>query len=251
MSDTIDLNCDMGESFGAWPMGDDAAVMPWITSANIACGFHAGDFMTMQKTVALAKKHSAVVGAHISLPDLQGFGRREMRVSPDEAYAMSLYQIGALQAVARAQGVRVAHVKPHGALYNMAARDRALADAVARAVRDADEEMILVGLAGSELIRAAEAIGVRVAHEAFADRRYEGDGSLTPRREADAVIHDVDDAVAQAVHIAKNGKVDSRAGAIVIRADTICVHGDRENAGVFAQKLRETLEGAGIVVKAL
>jgi UPF0271 protein len=251
MSNAIDLNCDMGESFGAWQMGDDAAVMPWITSANIACGFHAGDFTTMQKTVALAKKNNVAVGAHISLPDLQGFGRRELRVSPDEAYGMSLYQIGALQAIARAHGVRVAHVKPHGALYNMAARDRTLADAIARAVRDADKEMILVGLAGSELIRAGEAAAVRVAHEAFADRRYEDDGSLTPRREADAVIHDVDDAVAQAVYIVTSGKVNSREGAIGIRADTICVHGDREDAGVFAQKLRKALEGAGVVVKAL
>ena len=251
MSNTIDLNCDMGESFGAWRMGDDDAVMPWITSANVACGFHAGDFTTMQKTVALAKKHNVVVGAHISLPDLQGFGRRELRVSPDEAYAMSLYQIGALQAVAHAQGVRVAHVKPHGALYNMAARDRALADAVARAVRDVDKDMILIGLAGSELIRAAEAEGIRAAHEAFADRRYEPDGSLMSRREADAVIHDVGVAVAQAVRIATNGKVDSRGREIDIRADTICVHGDRADAGVFAQKLRRSLEGAGVVVEAL
>ena len=251
MSNTIDLNCDMGESFGAWQMGDDDAVMPWITSANVACGFHAGDFTTMQKTVALAKKHNVVVGAHISLPDLQGFGRRELRVSPDEAYAMSLYQIGALQAVAHAQGVRVAHVKPHGALYNMAARDRALADAVARAVRDVDKDMILIGLAGSELIRAAEAEGIRAAHEAFADRRYEPDGSLMSRREADAVIHDVGVAVAQAVRIATNGKVDSRGREIDIRADTICVHGDRADAGVFAQKLRRSLEGAGVVVEAL
>ena len=251
MTKAIDLNCDMGESFGAWQMGDDAAVMPWITSANVACGFHAGDFTTMQKTVALAKKHNVVVGAHISLPDLQGFGRRELRVSPDEAYAMSLYQIGALQAVAHAQGVRVAHVKPHGALYNMAARDRALADAVARAVRDVDKDMILIGLAGSELIRAAEAEGIRAAHEAFADRRYEPDGSLMSRREADAVIHDVGVAVAQAVRIATNGKVDSRGREIDIRADTICVHGDRADAGVFAQKLRRSLEGAGVVVEAL
>jgi 5-oxoprolinase (ATP-hydrolysing) subunit A len=251
MSKTIDLNCDMGESFGAWQMGNDEAVMPWITSANIACGFHAGDFTTMQQTVALAKKHNVVIGAHISLPDLQGFGRRELRVSPNEAYAMSLYQIGALQAIVHAQDTRVVHVKPHGALYNMAAKDRALADAIARAVRDADKNLILVGLAGSELIRAAEAAKVRAAHEAFADRRYESDGSLTPRREADAVIHDVDASVAQAVHIATNGKVKSANGEIDIRADTICVHGDRVDAGAFAKRLRVALEGAGVSVKAL
>jgi len=251
MSKTIDLNCDMGESFGAWRMGDDAAVMPWITSANIACGFHAGDFTTMQLTVALAKKHGVVVGAHVSLPDLQGFGRREIRVSPHEVYALSLYQIGALQAIARAQQMRVAHVKPHGALYNMAAKDRALADAIARAVRDADADLILVGLAGSELIRSAEAAGLRAANEAFADRRYEADGSLTPRREADAVIHDVDVAVAQAVHIVTSGKVDCRGGQVDIVADTICVHGDRPDAGVFAQKLRNVLDNAGVIIKAL
>lgn len=246
---SIDLNCDMGESFGAWTMGDDAAVMPWITSANIACGFHAGDFTTMQRTVALAIKHGVAVGAHISLPDLQGFGRRELRVSTDEAYAMSLYQIGALQAIARAQGVRVAHVKPHGALYNMAARDRALADAIARAVSDAGKDLILVGLAGSQLIQAAEAAGLRAAHEAFADRRYEADGSLTPRREPYAVIDDVDAAVAQAICIATSGKVESRGGCIGIRADTICVHGDRPDAGVFAHRLKQALENAGVEVR--
>jgi UPF0271 protein len=251
MSKTIDLNCDMGESFGAWQMGNDEAVMPWITSANIACGFHAGDFTTMQQTVALAKKHNVVIGAHISLPDLQGFGRRELRVSPNEAYAMSLYQIGALQAIARAQNTRVVHVKPHGALYNMAAKDRLLADAIANAVRGADEKLILVGLAGSESIRAAEMAGLRAAHEAFADRRYELDGSLTLRREPDAVIHDVDAAVAQAVHIATNGKVKSRSGEIDIRADTICVHGDRSDAGEFALRLRKGLDAVGVVVRAL
>jgi 5-oxoprolinase (ATP-hydrolysing) subunit A len=251
MSKAIDLNCDMGESFGTWKMGDDEAVMPWITSANIACGFHAGDFTTMQHTVALAKKFNVAIGAHVSLPDLQGFGRREMRISPNEAYAMSLYQIGALRAIAHAQHARVVHVKPHGALYNMAAKDRELADAIAGAVRDADKELILVGLGGSKLIDAAEAAGVRAAHEAFADRRYESDGSLTPRRDADAVIHDVDAAVAQAVHIATNGKVKNRSREIDIRADTICVHGDRIDAGLFAERLRKALESAGVGVRAL
>src|SRR5689334_23807693 len=163
----IDLNCDMGESFGAWRMGQDAEVMPWITSANIACGFHAGDFSTMQQTVALAKQHGVAIGAHVSLPDLQGFGRREMKISPNEAHALTLYQVGALAAFARAAGTRVAHVKPHGALYNMAAKDRPLADAIARAVRDFDADLILLGLANSELPRAGQALGLRVAHEAF------------------------------------------------------------------------------------
>jgi 5-oxoprolinase (ATP-hydrolysing) subunit A len=248
----IDLNCDMGESFGAWSMGDDAGVMPWITSANIACGFHAGDFATMQRTVELAKKHNVAIGAHVSLPDVQGFGRREMRVTPNEAYAMTLYQVGALHAFARACGMRVAHVKPHGALYNMAAKDRALSEAIARAVREFDAETILVGLAGSELPHAGEAAGLRVAHEAFADRRYESDGSLTPRREADAVIHDVDAAVKQAVAIVTTRKVAVRsAGEHAIRADTICVHGDRPDAAIFAQRLRLALEAAKVTVNRL
>ena len=241
----------MGESFGAWHMGQDAEVMPWITSANIACGFHAGDFSTMQRTVLLAKGHGVAIGAHVSLPDLQGFGRRELRVTPDEAYAMTLYQIGALAAFANAAGTRVAHVKPHGALYNMAAKDIALAAAIARAVRDFDRNLILVGLAGSELPRAGAAIGLRVAHEAFADRRYEADGSLTPRREFDAVIHDVGAAVAQAIQIATQAKVGTRDGnSIAVHAGTICVHGDRTDAAVFARSLRESLTAYGIVVAA-
>lgn len=248
---TIDLNCDMGESFGAWMMGDDAGVMPWITSANIACGFHAGDFATMQRTVTLAQQHGVAIGAHVSLPDVQGFGRREMRVTPNEAYAMTLYQIGALHAFAHAAGARVAHVKPHGALYNMAAKDHALSEATARAVREFDATLILVGLADSELTRAGEAMGLRVAHEAFADRRYEADGSLTPRREADAVIEDVDDAVNQAIAIATTGKVSIRTGGErAIRADTICVHGDRNDAAVVAQMLRRALEAAAVRVAA-
>jgi UPF0271 protein len=245
----IDLNCDMGESFGAWRMGQDAAVMPWITSANIACGFHAGDFSTMQQTVLLAKSHGVAIGAHVSLPDLQGFGRRELRVTAVEAYAMTLYQIGALAAFTRAAGTRVAHVKPHGALYNMAAKDRALADAIARAVRDFDKDLILVGLAGSQLPAAGAAIGLGVAHEAFADRRYEADGSLTPRREAGAVIHDIDAAVAQAMQIVTSGKVETRGGKIIaVHADTICVHGDRDDAAIFARRLREALAGSSTVV---
>jgi len=226
--------------------------MPWITSANIACGFHAGDFSTMRHTVALANRHGVAIGAHVSLPDLQGFGRREMKVSAEEAYSLTLYQIGALAAFTRVQDARVAHVKPHGALYNMAARDSALADAIARAVHDFDRELILVGLANSELPRAGQALGLRVAHEAFADRRYEALGSLTPRREPGAVIDDVDVAVAQAVKITTKGKVDIRTGGILeLRADTICVHGDRPDAAVFAQRLRQALEGAGTSVAKL
>jgi UPF0271 protein len=248
---TIDLNCDMGESFGAWTMGQDAAVLAHVTSANIACGFHAGDPLTMQRTVAAAAKHGVAVGAHPSLPDLAGFGRREMRVTADETYAMTLYQVGALAAVARAAGVGLHHVKPHGALYNMAAKDRALADAIASAVRDFDRALILVGLANSELPRAGEAAGLAVAHEAFADRRYEADGSLMARSKAGAVIDDIDAAVAQAISIATRGEAQTPNGALQIRADTICVHGDRADAATFARRLREGLEAVGLDIAAL
>ena len=245
----IDLNCDMGESFGAWSMGDDAGVMPWITSANIACGFHAGDFSTMQQTVLLAKRHGVAIGAHVSLPDLQGFGRRVMKVSANDAHALTLYQIGALAGFARAAGLRVAHVKPHGALYNMAAKDAALADAIARAVHDFDATLILVGLANSALPKAGAALGLAVAHEAFADRGYEADGSLTPRGMHGAVIEDAAAAVAQAVKIATQGNVDIRSGGtLALRADTICVHGDRADAARFAQALHDGLKAAGISI---
>ncbi len=247
----IDLNCDMGESFGAWIMGQDAQVMPWITSANIACGFHAGDFATMRATVELARSHGVAIGAHVSLPDLQGFGRREMRVTPHDAYAMTLYQIGALAAFTNAAGATLSHVKPHGALYNMAARDAQLSDAIARAVRDFDPALRLFGLAGSALPAAGEAVGLGVAHEAFADRRYEADGSLASRREADAVIENIDDAVAQAVEIARDRQVRCRDGSrLQLRADTICVHGDRPNAAQFAQHLRQALQAAGLDITA-
>lgn len=252
MSKIIDLNCDMGESFGAWTMGDDGAVLAHVTSANIACGFHAGDPPTMRRTVELATRAGVAIGAHVSLPDLQGFGRREMHVSADETHALTLYQLGALSAFAHAAHTRLRHVKPHGALYNMAARDSALADAIARAVRDFDATLVLVGLAGSELPRAGERAGLSIAHEAFADRRYENDGSLTPRREPHAVINDVETAVAQALSIATCGTMISRHGDVLsLHADTICVHGDRPDAATFAQCLREALARAGVDVRPL
>jgi len=252
MNRSIDLNCDMGESFGAWTMGDDAGVLAHVSSANIACGMHAGDPATMRRTVDLALAAGVALGAHVSLPDLQGFGRREMKIGADEAYALTLYQIGALDGFARAAGARLTHVKPHGALYNMAARDAALADAIARAVRAFDASLRLVGLAASELPRAGERAGLAVAHEAFADRRYENDGSLTPRRERDAVIEDIDDAVAQALAIARGEGATTRQGSpLALHADTICVHGDRPNAAAFAQRLHEGLRAAGIGVAPL
>ena len=252
MNRQIDLNCDLGESFGAWTMGADAAVMPYISSANIACGFHAGDPDTMRRTVELAAQAKVAIGAHVSLPDLAGFGRREMQVSADEAHAMTLYQVGALAAFAHAAGVRLYHVKPHGALYNMAARDASLADAIARAVQAFDPALRLVGLADSELTRAGARVGLAVAHEGFADRRYENDGSLTPRRESGAVIDDIDAAVAQALAIARGEPVATRdGGTLLLQADTICVHGDRADAGEFARRLHRALLAADIAVASL
>ena len=252
MTRQIDLNCDLGESFGAWTMGADAAVMPYISSANIACGFHAGDPDTMRRTVDLAIRAKVAIGAHVSLPDLVGFGRREMRVTANEAHAITLYQVGALAAFVRAAGSRLAHVKPHGALYNMAARDASLADAIAGAVYAFDPSLRLVGLAHSELPRAGTRAGLAVAHEAFADRRYQDDGSLTPRDEAGAVIDEIDAAAAQARVIARGEPVATRSGgAIMVQADTICVHGDRPDAGEFARRLHGALLDADIAVASM
>lgn len=247
----IDLNADLGESFGAWRMGDDAGVMPWITSANIACGFHAGDPSIMRATILLCVRHGVAIGAHTSWPDLQGFGRREMDIAPDEVYAQTLYQVGALHALVRAAGTQLHHVKPHGALYNMAARDHGLADALARAVRDFDPTLILVGLAGGALVDAGRAAGLAVLREGFCDRRYQPDGSLTPRTRSGAVIEDIDDAVAQAVSITTRGEAAAGNGASVrVEADTLCVHGDRADAAAFAERTRRALEDAGVRVAA-
>jgi UPF0271 protein len=248
---TIDINSDLGESFGAWRMGDDAALLAIVSSANIACGFHGGDPDIMRGTVAMAVQHDVAIGAHVSLPDLQGFGRREMAVTPNEAYAMTLYQIGALQAFAQAAGTRLRHVKPHGALYNMAARDAKLAAAIARAVHDFNPSLCLFGLANSALIDAGLAAGIPVAAEAFADRRYRADGSLQPRREPDAVIQEGDEAIAQAMAMAREGQVRAVDGSIVaLQADTLCVHGDGEHAVAFARRLRAALEAADIGIAA-
>lgn len=244
---TIDLNCDMGESYGAWRMGADSAVMPWITSANIACGFHAGDPTTMRATVQAAAAANVAIGAHIGLPDRVGFGRRAMAVSAAELHAMSVVQLGALQAMARTVGARVTHLKPHGALYHMLEQDAALAQAVVQAIRDVDASVRLVGLAGGALVRAGEAAGLAVAHEAFADRRYRADGHLVARGQPGAVIEDVAAAVRQAIGLAVDGTVESVDGARVsVRADSLCVHGDRPDAALFAQSLHEGLQAAGV-----
>lgn len=248
---TIDINSDLGESFGAWRMGDDAALLAVVSSANIACGFHAGDPDIMRRTVALAVEHGVAIGAHVSLPDLQGFGRREIPVTPAEAYAITLYQIGALHGFAQAAGTRLHHVKPHGALYNMAARDRRLADGIAQAMRDFDPMLCLFGLANSALVDAGREAGLPVAAEAFADRRYRSDGSLQPRREADAVITESDEAIAQAMAMVREGRVRAVDGDIVaLQADTLCVHGDGAHAVAFARQLRASLEAADIGIRA-
>jgi UPF0271 protein len=247
----VDINCDMGESFGAYEIGADDAVLPYVTSANIACGFHGGDPAVMRRTIASAKIHGVAIGAHPGLPDLVGFGRRTMQVTPQEVYDMLIYQVGALLGFARAAGVPLRHVKPHGALYNMAAAQPTLADAVARGVRDVDRSLVLYGLAGSHLLSAAERAGVPAASEAFADRNYLHDGALVPRSRPDAMVHDVDEAVRRVVRMVKDGVVaDVEGEDIPIRADTICIHGDGPHAAEIAKALREGLATAGIEVKA-
>jgi UPF0271 protein len=244
---TIDLNCDLGEGFGAWPMGDDAALLEQVSSANIACGYHAGDPTVMHRTVRLAAARGVSIGAHPSLPDLQGFGRREMRVSPEEVYEMVLYQVGALEAFCRACAVPLSHVKPHGALYNMAARDAKIAQAIARAVRDFDPALVLYGLANSALVEAGCEAGLSVANEVFADRTYQADGSLTPRARPDALHHDVAAAVQQARRMVSEAAVQAIDGTRVpIRADTLCLHGDGAAAVALARALRRALEGDGV-----
>jgi len=248
----VDLNCDMGESFGAYEIGADDAVFPFITSANIACGFHGGDPTVMRRTIASAVKHGVAVGAHPGLPDLIGFGRRNMDVSPDDAYDMVVYQVGALLGVARAAGVPVQHVKAHGALYNMAAVKRELATAIARAVRDVDRELVLFGLPGSFLISEGEAAGLTTACEAFADRNYMSDGTLVSRKRPDAHVHDANEAVSRAIRMVREGKVRSVDGVdVALRADTICLHGDGAHAVEFARHLRAAFKSDGIHVRAM
>ena len=248
----IDLNSDLGESFGPWPMGQDAALMESITSANVACGFHAGDPGVMRQTIALAKDKGVGVGAHPGFPDLVGFGRREIAASPSEVEDLVLYQISALAGMARAQGARLQHVKAHGALYNMACRNRSLADAIARAVAAFDRELILFGLPNSELLRAGTAAGLSVAAEVFADRAYDPDGALTSRSKPGSVIHDARQVVARAVRMVTERTVVAIDGSVIrLEADTICLHGDTTGAAELARAVRAGLEKAGVEVAAL
>ncbi len=248
----IDLNCDLGESFGRYTLGEDAAVMQHITSANVACGFHAGDPLVIQQTVKVAVKQGVHIGAHPGYPDLQGFGRRVMDLTPEEVEAFVLYQVAAVAGFARAEGVSLIHVKPHGALYNQAAQDEQVALSIARAVARFDPHLILVGLAGSALIRAGEQTGLRVASEGFPDRAYNADGSLRSRRLPGALLNSVTAICDQAVRLAIEGILvseGSRPG--VVPVDTLCLHGDHHGAADNAAAVRQALRSNGVMVEAL
>jgi UPF0271 protein len=229
----IDLNCDMGEN-----IGNDEDIMPYITSANIACGFHAGDAKTMQATVRLAKRYGVNVGAHPSWSDVEGFGRREMTLSPDEVDALILYQIGALSAIAKAEGMELVHVKPHGALYNQAAKDKVLANAIARAVKSFSGDLVLVGLAGSGLIDAGLEVGLKVLNEGFPDRNYNPDGTLVSRKESHAIIESPEEVAAHALELIQNGILF---GEKRVQVDTLCLHGDHPHAAENAKLIRAVL----------
>lgn len=245
----VDLNADLGESFGAYTIGMDSEVLRYITSANVACGFHAGDPVVMEKTVALAKERDTRVGAHPGYPDLMGFGRRNLKIKPAEAKAYIKYQVGALLAFTNAAGVKMQHVKPHGAFYNMAAVDDDLALAICEGVYEVDPSLILLGLAGSAHIRAAEKVGLRVASEVFADRAYMEDGTLVPRGTPGAMVHDRDLAIERTVRMVKEGVVETLSGKIIpIRADSICVHGDNPDAIGFTEKIRDAMIAEGVTV---
>ena len=248
----VDLNADMGESFGAYSLGDDDALLLSVTSASIACGFHAGDPGTMARAVAACTLHGVALGAHPGLPDLVGFGRRALAVSPAEARDLVTYQIGALAAFAARSGVRLQHVKPHGALYTMAERDPLLAAAIARAVREVDADLILMGLSGGALVEAGRMLGLRVAHEVFADRAYIADGTLAPRGSPGAVLHDPDEVAARIVRLVREGKIAATDGSdLTLEADTVCLHGDAPGAVLLASVVRRTLEEEGVAVRAL
>ncbi|RYL95884.1 LamB/YcsF family protein [Sporolactobacillus sp. THM7-4] len=248
----IDLNGDLGESFGAYKIGNDQELIKLVTSVNIACGFHAGDPHVMKQTAAFAAREGRAIGAHPGYPDLNGFGRRKMDLSANEVYDIVVYQIGALAAFAKTVKVRLNHVKPHGALYNAAARDQKLADAIAGAVKDVDPSLILYGLSGSCLIEAGKAAGLRTASEVFADRTYQPDGTLTPRTQPGALIEDESDALRQVLDMVHHGIVRTAGGRTVpIQADTLCVHGDGAHALAFAKKIRLALEEDGIEIRPL
>jgi UPF0271 protein len=247
---TIDLNCDMGEAFGNYPMPNDDILLDFITSANIACGFHAGDPEVMQHTVNMAIKKGVAIGAHPGLPDLQGFGRRDMKISANEAYQMTIYQIGALYGFVKAAGGKLQHVKAHGALYNMAAKDAGLAKAIVQAVHDFDSTLILYALAGSEMIEAAKKTGIVAASEVFADRTYQDDGSLTPRTQSNALIADEQQSIDQVLLMVKQQQVISvNKKTIPLKTETLCLHGDGAHAVEFAKMINQRLKKEGIMIR--
>lgn len=248
----VDLNSDLGESFGNYTLGLDGEVLEYVSSANIACGWHAGDPLVMDKTIALAKEHGVAIGAHTGFPDLLGFGRRNMAITPYEAYTYTKYQLGAFYGFAKAHGMSIQHIKPHGAFYNMCAVDIALSREVCRAVHEFDPQIILLGLAGSQMIQAAQEAGMRAASEFFADRAYMDDGTLAPRRMEGSVIHDQSVALARIVKMIKTGMVTTITGKdIPLKCQSICVHGDNKNAVAFVNLIRQKLTEEGIAVAPL
>ena len=247
---SVDLNSDLGESFGAYTIGRDQDIIPLVSSANVACGFHAGDPTVMAKTVQLCKIHHAAIGAHPGFNDLVGFGRRNMTISPADAKNMIIYQVGALDAFCKANSLKMQHVKPHGALYNMAAKDAALARAICEGIYEVDSTLIMLGLANSQMITAAKEIGLPYASEVFADRAYEDDGTLVARTKPGAMIEDENEAVNRVIGMIKNRTVKSINGKeIPIAADSVCVHGDSEKALLFVKKIRAALEAEGITIQ--
>lgn len=245
----VDLNSDLGESFGTYKIGSDEEILKYVTSVNIACGFHAGDPSVMKKTVKTALSNNVSIGAHPGLPDLIGFGRRNMSITPTEAYDMVVYQIGSLYGFIKAEGATMQHVKPHGALYNMAAKDENLAKAIAQAVYDINPELILFGLAGSESIKQGNLIGLQTVSEVFADRTYQSDGSLTPRNQSDAMVTDEKESIERVIRMIKDKKVRCQQGHdIDIKAETICIHGDGIKALNFAAEIKSFLTNSGIEI---
>lgn len=248
---TVDINCDMGESYGIYTLGYDEQAMPYVTSINIACGFHASDPSNMLKTVRLAKKYGVAVGAHPSFPDLVGFGRRYMGATPAEIKADVMYQIGALWALCKSEGVSLQHVKVHGALYNTAERDLTVATAIAQAIKAVDENLYMVCLGNSTMVKAAQNIGIKYVEEAFAERAYTRDGTLVPRKQEGAIIYDINAVAQRVLSMVKHKAVSSLDGSIIkISPQTICVHGDTSDGVQIIKAIRELLQQQGIVVKA-
>ncbi len=247
----VDLNSDLGESFGSYKMGNDDEIIKRVTSVNVACGFHAGDPLVMANTVKTAKLYGTSVGAHPGYPDLMGFGRRNMAVSPEEIKTYVTYQIGALMAFLKAEGMKLSHVKPHGAMYNMAAADYKLALKIAESIASIDENIVFMALSGSEMVRAAKEVGLKVACEVFADRGYTEDGKLVPRNQDGAFIHNAEEASKRLITMIKERKVLTNTGKeIEIVADTVCVHGDNDKALQFVSEIRKALTSEGIELKA-